>query len=341
MADESTALTYTQKETALAKVTETASTASAAMVKATIEARYIIAERHPRDFDVVREKLLKDCNRPSFAGVAIYHKPIGKGIEGPSIRFAEAALRAMGNVDVSTQTVYDDEERRIVRVSVTDLEANLPYSQDVTITKTVERRKLQAGDTPLRTRLNSYGDMLYILPGTDDDILNKQGALISKAVRTLGLRIVPGDLVDEAMVEVRATQRRKDAEDPDAAKRNLFDSFVEQGVTVEQLKEYLGHAGATLNPKELTDLRGLFAALRDGETTWREIMDAKRPEPSGDAPKPAASGKGGAAALRDAVKSAPTATAAKTTPAAAGNTSHPATLKKPNGHDSSDSEFFA
>jgi hypothetical protein len=183
--------------------------------------------------------------------------------------------------------------------------------------------------------------MLYILPGTDDDILNKQGALISKAVRTLGLRIVPGDLVDEAMVEVRATQRRKDAEDPDAAKRNLFDSFVEQGVTVEQLKEYLGHAGATLNPKELTDLRGLFAALRDGETTWREIMDAKRPEPSGDAPKPAASGKGGAAALRDAVKSAPTATAAKTTPAAAGNTSHPATLKKPNGHDSSDSEFFA
>jgi hypothetical protein len=305
MAEQTAALTYTPKETAIAKVTETASTALAAQAKATIEARYIMAERNPRDFDVVREKLLKDCNRPSFAAVAIYHKPIGNGVEGPSIRFAEAALRAMGNVDVSTQTVYDDDDRRIVRVSVTDLEANLPYSQDVTITKTVERRKLAKGDTPLRTRLNSYGDTLYILPGTDDDILNKQGALISKAVRTLGLRIVPGDLIDEAMAEVRSTQRRKDAEDPDAAKRNLFDAFSAQGVTSEQLKEYLGHAGATLNPKELSELRGLFAALRDGETSWREIMDAKKPPASGTgAPQTATSGQGGEHSLKDALKSA-------------------------------------
>jgi ribosomal protein L12E/L44/L45/RPP1/RPP2 len=333
MADEK-ALTYTPKETALAKVVETASTALAAQAKATIEARYIMAERNPRDFDVVREKLLKDCNRPSFAAVAIYHKPIGNGIEGPSIRFAEAALRAMGNVDVSTQTVYDDDDRRIVRVSVTDLEANLPYSQDVTITKTVERRKLAKGDTPLRTRLNSYGDMLYILPGTDDDILNKQGALISKAVRTLGLRIVPGDLIDEAMAEVRNTQRRKDAEDPDAAKRNLFDSFADQGVTAEQLKEYLGHAGATLNPKEMKELRGLYAALRDGETSWREIMDARQPAPATDAPPPAASGKGGASRLKDAIKSA-----APATPAAQPTTQAPTNAAKPNGHD--DSDFFA
>jgi hypothetical protein len=334
MAEATAALTYTPKETALAKVSETASTAMAAQSKAIIESRYIMAERHPRDFDVVREKLLKDCNRPSFAMVAIYNKPIGKGVTGPSIRFAEAALRAMGNVDISTQTVFDDEERRIVRVSVTDLEANVPYSQDVTITKTVERRKIQAGETFIRTRLNSFGDKLFIIQGTDDDILNKQGALISKAIRTLGLRVIPGDLIDEAMAEVRATQCRKDAEDPDAAKRKIFDSFAEQGVTAEQLKEYLGHAGATLNPKELAELRGLFAALRDGETSWREIMDAHQPAPAEGEKQPAASGKGGASRLKDAIKSAPAAA-----PATQPTTQAATSTAKPNGHD--DSDFFA
>ena len=32
-------------------------------------------------------------------------------------------------------TIFDDAERRIVRVTVTDLEANVPYSQDVTISQ--------------------------------------------------------------------------------------------------------------------------------------------------------------------------------------------------------------
>ena len=67
---------------------ETAGTVLAAQAKAQIEARYIMAERHPRDLDIVRAKLIKECKRPGFAAVARYLKPIGRGVEGPSIRFA-------------------------------------------------------------------------------------------------------------------------------------------------------------------------------------------------------------------------------------------------------------
>jgi hypothetical protein len=150
----------------------------------------------------------------------------------------------------------------------------------VTVQKTVERKKTQSGDVIIRQRLNSYGEPVYLIEATDDDILNKQNALVSKAVRTLGLRLVPGDLIDEAMDMVMAVQRKKDAEDPDAAKKRLLDAFSEKGVTVAQIKDYLGHGVETLEPKELTDLRGLYAALRDGETTWREIMDASKGETS-------------------------------------------------------------
>ena len=61
-----------------------------------------------------------------------------------------------------------------------------PLAQDVTVTKTVERRKLPQGEKPIRVRANSNGQPIYILHATDDEILNKQNALISKAVRTLG-----------------------------------------------------------------------------------------------------------------------------------------------------------
>lgn len=270
---------------------ETASSAVAAQAKALIEARYIMAMRRPRDMDVVREKMLKECRRPSFAAVARYVKPIGrdqsKWPAGPSIRFAEATIRNMTNMTVEVMTVYDDREKRIVRVTVTDLEANVPYWQDVTITKTVERRKKGEGDTVVGTRTNSYGDLLYILEATDDDIINKQQALISKAMRTIGLRLIPGDIIDECMEVVLETQRAADAEDPDRAKHKLFDAFAAQGVKAEQLKEYLGHAADTLSPAELTDLRAIYAAIRDGESTWREVMDTKG---GGDSAKP----KGGA-----------------------------------------------
>jgi hypothetical protein len=200
---------------------------------ALVQARYIMAERHPRDLDVVREKLLKECTRPSFAEVARYNKPVGKGITGPSIRFAEAALRCMTNIVVETTTLYDDETKRIVQVSVTDLEANVPYSQSVSVEKTVERSSAKPGDVVVRQRLNSYNKPVYILQATDDDILNKQNALISKAIRTLGLRLVPGDIIDECMDLVLETQKKKDAEDPDTAKRKLFDAFGSQGVSLQ------------------------------------------------------------------------------------------------------------
>lgn len=256
-------------------VVETSSTVLAAQAKALVEARYTVALHRPRDWDKVRETLLKECRRPGFADTAIYHKPIGKGIEGPSIRFAESAIRNMTNVTVETATIFDDSERRIVRVTVTDLEANVPYSQDVTITKTVERNSIKSGETPIRTRTGSRGQTVYILEATDDDILNRANALVSKAVRTLGLRLLPGDIMDECMDMCRETQRNRDAKDPSAAKNRVFDAFGAIGITVDQLKSYLGHDAKVLSAKEHETLRALYNSLKDGQTTWREVMDVK------------------------------------------------------------------
>jgi len=250
---------------------ETAVSSVAAQVVAAVQARYALAKRMPRDYDEVRVRLLKECKRPRFAEVAIYHKPIGKGIEGPSIRFAEAALRCMTNVWPEVITILDSEDTRIVRVSVTDLEANITYSKDVTITKTVERSKAEGKDV-LGSRLNSYGKTTYIVRATDDDILNKENALVSKALRTVGLRLIPGDILDEALEQVKRTLHDSAAQDPDAMRKRLVDAFASLGVGPAQLVAYLRHPLEQTSPAEITRLREIHAAIKDGETTWADVM---------------------------------------------------------------------
>lgn len=281
----------------LAASQETASSFVAAQGRAMIEARFTVALRFPRNEDEVRQKCMKECQRPSFAAVAIYKKPVaGKTMEGLSIRAIEAALRIFKNVDIQTPTIYDDREKRIVRVSVVDLEGNLTYSTDITIEKTVERKKLGAGQQPIRSRVNSYGDVVHLVDATEDEVMVKQAALVSKAIRTNGQRLLPGDLVDEMMRAIRETANRQDAQDPDAARRKVFDFFAGLGVSMADLVKWLGHAGASLTPRELTDLRELAAAIKSGETTWVAIMDAKE---AGDAPPVTTKGN----KLRDQVAS--------------------------------------
>lgn len=256
---------------------ETASTAVAAQAKAMVEARYVMAMRRPRQWDQVRQDLLKECKRPSFAHnkSAYYRKPIGKGVEGLGIRFVEVALRCMTNVLVETSMIFEDDTKEVHRVSVTDLESNVTYPLDVRVTKTVERSKPADDGTYISIRKNSYGNNVYTVSGTEDDILNKRAAQVSKAIRTLGLRIIPGDLQDEAEEIIKSIRLDEAARDPGAERKKIADAFGEIGVKASDLADYLGHALDTCSPAELVNLRGIYGAIRDGESSWKSVMDNK------------------------------------------------------------------
>lgn len=256
---------------------ETAASAVAAQAKAMVESRYVMALRRPRNWDQVRQDLLKECRRPSFAHnkSALYRKPIGQGVEGLGIRFVEVALRCMTNVLAESVMVYTDDTLEIHRVSVTDLETNMTWPMDVTVNKTVERAKPMDDGSYISVRMNSNSKASYTVPATDDDLLNKRLALISKALRTAGLRIIPGDLQDEAEEIIRKIRLDKAAEDPDAERRKIVDAFAELNIKAADLQEYLGHALDNCTPAELVELRGLYGALRDGEATWKTAMESK------------------------------------------------------------------
>jgi hypothetical protein len=276
-------------ERALTRSAETASTAVAAQARASVEARFVMALQRPRDWMLVRQRMLDACERPLFAKTAIYAKPIGGGkVSGPSIRFAEEAARCMTNLLVEAPVVFDDDEKQLVRVNVTDLEANVTFTEDVIITKTVERKNLKPGQTPLGSRENSYGDLVYLIEATDDDLLVKRNALKSKAIRNCVLRVLPSDIREEALGRCEDVRKSNKANDPEGAKKWLADNFRVLGITVEHLAEYLGHALTLATPDELDDLESIAMAIHDKETTWGEVMSKRRGDHA-DKPTPSKS----------------------------------------------------
>jgi hypothetical protein len=293
---------------------ETHTSALVAAAQASTNARFIMALQRPRSWDFVRTKLLLECRRPGFAKVARYRKPIGKqGIMGPSIRFAEACFRLAGNLDAPVTTTFEDREKRILHLEVIDLETNASHSADITIEKTVERRD-STDRVVVASRTNKQGDRVFIVEATEDELLNKQNALISKALRTLVLRLVPGDIVDEGQEECIRTTSDRNAKDPAAAKKEAIDAFASVGVFPGQLEDYVGHSLDALQPAELDELVQVFTSLRDGETTWAAVLEQKRGSPKAEG-VPAAGTAGSPPAakqtLEEKLKGAPPAPPAK------------------------------
>ena len=251
---------------------------------ARIQSAYSVALARPRDVDAVRQNVLKECKRPSFcspdeskngSSLAIYRVPrAGTNIQGPTIRFAEMMLREWKYLSVEVNPLGENDRERLLQVVCTDYQSCNFTSEMVTVPKSVERKKVRPSDVVLSQRTNTYGEPVYLVQATDDELAMRTNALVSKARRNLILQAVPGWLIEEAIDQVRETARTKDAQDPDAAKRKLFDAFATVGVTAPQLAEYLGHSNA-LSPAELEDLRGYFSGIREGYTTWAAIVAAK------------------------------------------------------------------
>jgi hypothetical protein len=268
---------------------EVASIAMAAKVKANIEAACIMAERHPRDMLQVRAQLLQECERPRFAEKARYSLPRTKynpdtnerekvEITGFSIRFAEAALRHMGNMSGSSEVVYEDDEKLTIAVTVRDYERNAILDDVVLVSKTTERSFLRRGDNPISSRTNSQGKPVYTLAATVDEITQRKNQLVSKSLRTLVLRLLPADIKEECEERCIAIGKDKFAKDPNLEIKRVVDSFERLRVMPAQLAEYLGHPVASIDVNELQLLRGIYQAISDGDATWTEILEARNDE---------------------------------------------------------------
>lgn len=275
---------------------ETAATSVAAREQAAIQARFIMAERHPRDWNVVRVRLLQHCERPRFAEVSRYSKPTGKKkingewvetfAEGLSVRFAEVARQEMSNTESTSSVVFEDDLLRIVRAGVSDIERNTHEFREVAITKVVEKRGQknkktgeweppEGRETVGNPRLNSYGDPVYLVKATEDEVQSRQNSQISKIQRDSTLRLIPKDIRDECEDRCLAVLEDPNKTDPMESRKRIIDSFAKLGVMPDDLVNYMGNSLDKLGAKGWRELSSLGVAIRDGEISFQDALKNK------------------------------------------------------------------
>ena len=270
----------------------------AAQARANVQAHYLIAQNNKRDWDEVRVNLLALCDIPRFAENAFKRKP---GIAEPmlTIRFAEAAQQLMGNLEPTRMIVFEGTTQRIVRLGLSDLETNNHPTRDLVIEKVVERKKKE-GRTVLNQRFNSYGEVVYLVEATEDEMFTKESAWGSKWERQLTFKHLPANIRYECEDRCLETQQKADRADPTAARKKLIDSFFAIGVRPDQLKDFLGVDSLdNLTPADLQELRMVYTAIREGDTNWREAMETRdemrgTTEKTGKGEQPASAGSSAA-----------------------------------------------
>jgi hypothetical protein len=289
-----------QSPTALAEYTEQNVSMVQQLAQAQIQSAYVMSERHPRDFDVIEAKILKECKRPQFCAIdpdpkkygsslAMYGVPRGGQynngqwvpniIRDLTIRFAEMALPLIKNVSVDLWPMGEDDNQRVFRAVRIDYESNVAEGEIIVVPKTVERRRTKDTDYVLSQRTNSDGKPVYIIRATAEEMDTAKRAQYSKVKRNLILSMLPGWLKEAAKEEIRTTQRTVDAIDPDTARKRLFAAFAVLGVSIEDVKAYIGHSN-DLTPAEIETMRVIYAGISEGQTTWKAVLAAK--EEGGD-----------------------------------------------------------
>lgn len=284
-------------EQQIARTAETATAAVAAREQASVNARYLMALQRPRDVERFRSALLRECKRPGFATLAEYCRPVGKEknkqtgnweekfATGPSIHLMRTAVALYGNMLVDSATMFESEDTRLVHAYALDLENNVSWAKTIAISKTTEKRGQEdrktkkmgppPGREVLSERFNTYGDPVYIVLATEDEIRVKESRLLAITQRENARAVLPRDIIDEAIATARSTIKDADAKDPDEARRKVIDAFGEMGVQPVDLEKYVGHPLDRMSPAELNELRGVFVSMREGDLTWDAAMAAK------------------------------------------------------------------
>lgn len=231
-----------------------------------IRGAMILSHQYRRDENQAFQSLMQTCKRYSFAEVAAYKYPRGgQQIVGPSVNLARSAARVWGNLRYGVDILYDDEDSRHIRGWCWDLETNSYVHQDDSFKKLVQRKGGQ-----------------WIKPDERDlrELTNRRGAILE---RNCILKILPKDLIEDAMTMCEATLKADAAKDSSSARKRVLVLFGNLGIPVSELERYLHHPLEQATADELTDLRQIGNAIAGGGHKWSEYCATEVKE--SDAPK--------------------------------------------------------
>lgn len=230
-----------------------------------VQAAMVVAKKFPRDEFLAIEKIKKTCQRVSLAEQAIYSYPRGgKNVTGPSIRLAEAIAQNWGNIDYGVIELEQKGGASEMMAYAWDLETNTRVTK---IFGVEHKRDTKKGSYRLED---------------SRDIYEATANFGARRMRACILGVVPGDVVDMAMDECKATISRGNGEPMQERIKKLQKAFMNDfGINKEQLEGYTGYNLGEFGEEEIFNLKGVYKALRDGqakiEDYFKVVVEAEDP----------------------------------------------------------------
>lgn len=281
----------TQQQRGLSVAANTSAVAVAERERAEIESAIVSAKKFPRNTAEAFTNLMQSCRRAKFAEFARYSFKRGQNkIAGPSVDLAREAARCWGNIRYGLKIVGQDEETIHIKGWALDLQTNSYVEMEDDFSKLIQRKNYESGKTE------------WVKPDERDlrELVNRRGAIL---VRNSILQILPPDLVAEAEALCVDTMEKAAkgelTQNPEDAVRRLALAFQAIGVSASMIEGWMGRSVSLVTDKELVELRGIYASIRDGNSQIENHFEVeKRAEkPTSDKTK----------TLNDRIKGAATA----------------------------------
>ena len=250
---------------------------------AEVQAQMIMAKKFPRNEIQARDKIINACMRKGLAEVASFDFARGGSkVTGPSIRLLEVMAAAWGNIVAGWRELSRNNGVSEIEAYAWDLESNTRWP----LTFQVKHwRDTKGGGYPL----------------TDErDIYEACANMAARRVRACLEKLIPGDIIDDAVTQCEQTLLSKANVTPEHIKRTI-EAFGQYNVSPEMIEAKIQRRIDSITAQQVVQLGKIFNSLRDGMSKpedWfvlsaakKDVVDAKTGDADADKKKESAAKK--------------------------------------------------
>ena len=232
-----------------------------ALVRVENETLMRVARETPRDESKIIKGALAELDLvPEEAHRAYYSIPYKDGpktvfVEGPSIKSAMALGRRWGNCLTGARPIDENADQWVIEGVFIDAETGFRIARPF-----IQSKWYKVGGR-------------FVRMGTDRQMMAYQSG-VSKAIRNATLAALPVYLVSAYVAKAKALVGGKlDAKADPKAVGGVITSFAKVGVSEEKLQEFLGIPSSEWTGSTVAELRGIFTAIQDDQTTVQAVFN--------------------------------------------------------------------
>lgn len=222
-----------------------------------VKGAIFLAKQFPRNPFQSEQRILDACKRPALAQVAMYSYPKGgQRVTGPSIRMAEVLAQNWGNLSFGVKELEQRNGESVAMAYAWDLETNVRVEKTFTVKHSIKAK----------------GSLKQL---TDPrDIYEKVANDGSRRLRACILEVIPGDVVDKAVIECTNTLAGNNKGPLKDRVSKALNAFKENyRVTQEMIETKFGYNAESFTEHDYVELIKIFNSLKDGMSKVEDWFD--------------------------------------------------------------------